>query len=489
MKHLATFFFCLPFLSFLLAQTDTVPDYTLFRPGVQYLYQDYNNQNSLGIYYSRLVGQKLAGLSSDPSSPSPLYRSIQFNPTTYALKIAPSFAGYHLTSNETQTVLYFSDTSTDDRLLLLHAAMPGEEWQAAPSIKARVDSIRHEMVWDLPDSVKYISFSDARADTLLTKAPIRISRSYGLLQGVCFWDMRQRAQPLKLVSSSMPVRGPQLISPEERLLPPAGTKFSLEEIRSMVPNNEPWYFAVKQRNLRVIDSQVNGDNITVNYEESFASWKIGQELDGTPYDGFREDSLTGLWRYDATYLQYFQYQPGEIITTEDGLRLLYADLQPCFGVGLGLTAHFSRIDSTTNELIPDVFDETPSGLFFQHAVGGYGYLGAQSYFDRRLHAVSSPTLECGKPFDLSVSNRKLVDDERIRVFPNPASSVVFLQIPLDLRQTEVQLYAATGQLILSTPWAVGDRRLEVGNLPNGIYTVNIRNADRLGSTRRLLINR
>ncbi|MCX6245517.1 MAG: T9SS type A sorting domain-containing protein [Bacteroidetes bacterium] len=69
--------------------------------------------------------------------------------------------------------------------------------------------------------------------------------------------------------------------------------------------------------------------------------------------------------------------------------------------------------------------------------------------------------------------------ESFRVYPNPATDKVILDLPAsaDLNQTETDIYNAQGKMLLQKPLLKKRTELDLGDLPDGIYFVKVRSGE------------
>jgi hypothetical protein len=83
----------------------------------------------------------------------------------------------------------------------------------------------------------------------------------------------------------------------------------------------------------------------------------------------------------------------------------------------------------------------------------------------------------------SFTNTEAALLEGVRVFPNPVQDELNLSLPAGTILEQARLYHANGQLL--GQWAGAVRQLEVGQWPNGAYTVELQT--NYGVVRRLVV--
>ena len=88
---------------------------------------------------------------------------------------------------------------------------------------------------------------------------------------------------------------------------------------------------------------------------------------------------------------------------------------------------------------------------------------------------------CGDGFELSwvtdysPEGIEEMIEEEIAVYPNPACSTVHVRIPAQKGGADVMLYDVTGRMVLAEMDVVDAVDLNINTLPNGFYTLMIRN--------------
>jgi hypothetical protein len=68
----------------------------------------------------------------------------------------------------------------------------------------------------------------------------------------------------------------------------------------------------------------------------------------------------------------------------------------------------------------------------------------------------------------------LIKAKLFKVYPNPASSVINVELLLnDNKQYQIELMNMLGELILTQPLISNNSTLKTNNLPRGMYLVNL----------------
>jgi hypothetical protein len=74
-------------------------------------------------------------------------------------------------------------------------------------------------------------------------------------------------------------------------------------------------------------------------------------------------------------------------------------------------------------------------------------------------------------------------DDELKIYPNPANKSIAVSIPDDMKSYEINLLNMLGQTLLKTKSNV----IEVSNIPNGIYFVNVQ-SDKTILNKKVIIN-
>ncbi|MEO1257841.1 MAG: T9SS type A sorting domain-containing protein [Bacteroidota bacterium] len=80
-----------------------------------------------------------------------------------------------------------------------------------------------------------------------------------------------------------------------------------------------------------------------------------------------------------------------------------------------------------------------------------------------------------------VSTRGVVNNLEFNIYPNPAKNYVYFEInDLKLRNSTFSLYNTLGQIVINGTIDNGRNKIELNNLQNGTYFLQIRNGDKIG---------
>ena len=138
-----------------------------------------------------------------------------------------------------------------------------------------------------------------------------------------------------------------------------------------------------------------------------------------------------------------------------------------------------------------VLDAMPTGYYFPGLGGPYFSISQTGGVPGDLVGVISDGDTCRMPFDFS---NLIIDntddfrpDARIRLFPNPASGRVTLDVPMDLGNVSLQIFSTDGRLAGQYPAQIRDREVSVAALPPGVYTALVSNAGGLLGRRRVVV--
>jgi hypothetical protein len=81
---------------------------------------------------------------------------------------------------------------------------------------------------------------------------------------------------------------------------------------------------------------------------------------------------------------------------------------------------------------------------------------------------------------LGISEAKRLD---FKMFPNPSTDVVNIQLPSGTDQAQVGIFDYTGRLVSSKTVAASDRQVNVNNLATGMYIIRVTSEDKIGAQR------
>jgi len=117
-----------------------------------------------------------------------------------------------------------------------------------------------------------------------------------------------------------------------------------------------------------------------------------------------------------------------------------------------------------------IFPTTASGISMIWAVGPSTNTSSQ-HATRGATAVGTT---------LGISENKLLS---FKMFPNPASDLVNIQLPAGSDKAEVSIFDYTGRLMKSKTITSNDSKLDVNNLSNGMYLIRVTSNNKIGAQR------
>ena len=123
-----------------------------------------------------------------------------------------------------------------------------------------------------------------------------------------------------------------------------------------------------------------------------------------------------------------------------------------------LLAHLP--DSTVTQTIPTTLDSIP-----------FGFTGTVYLHDRALGTT------CAFPYPMSCTNlgvHEIVESNTMTIYPNPASTIINISLS-DLKNNEAYftMYDCTGKMVRHFSSSLRENSLDRGNLPSGIYFINV----------------
>jgi hypothetical protein len=110
--------------------------------------------------------------------------------------------------------------------------------------------------------------------------------------------------------------------------------------------------------------------------------------------------------------------------------------------------------------IPIIYARGSSTTYSNHGAGNRGFTTLGVTLNTKQNELLS--------FDIS---------------PNPASSLVNIQLPTDTETAIVNIFDYTGRLLNSKAISLTNKTINVSNLANGIYFVRIQSGNKIGSQR------
>lgn len=477
----------------LTAQTDA--DFALFRPGYQYAYSN-------PFYAGRPGESEILEMHWEVEMAfGPFVGTDEYHRELSVL-VPESDGGYSLKTHFAGNVFTEADDqgwtlrNDEDELRIDYSATIGSTWQAAPDIEGRVDSVVRESFFDLEDDVKYISFTETSSDK--TYRSLRISKRYGMLSGPYLSDLRGTDESLSIVGISEPYgwmldevyHGLPLVSAQAISNSVRGDKVFLRKTTPGTLNGndelhiEEVIYETHQGNCDPVLGGV-GHNVSYTTLNYFYDANTGFTMDSVIRFGndfifvsFFDDNSFSDWRnamVGTVFLGPDRLNPRVVLRAEDN----------CMGTGKSLSPLLSQNTSTNYRFQSD--RSLPPQ--FEHSVWTSMETDLNEYASHEIIGQSNQFGNCGEQLDFvygpGVSVREFPDDERIRVFPNPAGDAVQVSIPQEFEEARVTIYDGLGRLVLQSE-TLGERRLNLSELAAGVYTVVVRNAEQPLARRRLV---
>ena len=456
-------------------------DYQLFRPGVQYLYED----TQFEVGFPIAMGGQYYGLQLDGLGCEELYNTLggyANSPSVFTCKVSMAF-GNSVCQTADSTVFNYD---LDGPFVIYQNAAVGERWIAyrygSVNVRAEVTAIESATVLGLSDTVKRIQFFTDQGGPEGIEAVI--SKRYGLVVGQRFDQILFEDGALVLAGMDVPVAGVQLPSPTEFDAIAVGDEIHVETIsrsRTIGPDPDgPRYDQYTQEIVEVMTI----DSITDEFTYFTARGDILRY--NVPLTANRPNRDSVLYRNTVQQLQRPRFpaelsdlQPGQsyiddTLGTDTIYRTFMLQDGPC---GL-LTARLS----TTVHLEPGdrcgmdggQVDEEYGYPFTPHVPVFIDTLPGQGGVSFRAVYLVTPDTICGDPFDFSdiiigVQEFTAAFDVQFEVFPNPTSGQLNVVLPGTVNY-QLRLYNGAGAQVQSQ-WLRGGTvaDLAVSALPAGPY--------------------
>lgn len=494
MKPLALLLFFLMLTGLLFGQPSS--DYRFFRPNVQYIYENPTVTDNNKDYISPLLGM-LGDYKAGGDTMARAYESVaqpipDFIPEG-CFEREPSFAGTSFTEAGGQTVLTFSDSTS---LLILRTAITGDTWTAAPGVTGRIISIAENTFLGLTDSVKTIRFTTDTVGVPIN-VDIEVSRTYGLVVGTYFHDLTHRGIPLPLVGLSSPEVGVQNPSAADVANIPAGTRMAIQRLRSDSRQNGDYFDIYIQQDITTTGQYFDSarQRFVVPYIMNQLTYLNDPTGVRPNFDSLLETGLRDTFSipFNSTLFNHEGRitQPGQLVPSIHGTHLLAPVLLVEDETGFGkFQGELLESWSTPGCYITSQ-ERSTTGRFYAGVGGPYR---TESMFQRNgndVLGVMNDESSFGTFFDFSdvIINgvNDFHPDNRIRLYPNPTSDRITLEIPADLGRASLRIYGADGGLLRTTAAVTGNRSVSIERLTPGIYTVMVVNESGWVGRRRVIV--
>jgi hypothetical protein len=448
--------------------------YQLFRPGVQYLYE---HDLPATDYTSPLLGIRLNGAACQV-----MYESLQPNIPSGDLSCftkVPSFIGSEICQSAGQTSLNLGTDEDPQWLLLFPGAQPGTSWLATvqnnDSVYAKVDHLEWTNVLGLMDSVKtiglYIKNAQGQFLALYEEAPLKISRNYGLTQGVFLHWLGVPASTIDLVGMSTPLVGLQNPDRQRIFQLQSGDQLHLLNIKTTLTETSFYHKHAEKQNTLVSQGWLNGNSI--RYYAFLSDQKIYQSGPAANPDTLYFSAITDTLFLPWASLNYLDQQPGALVASPN-----LSDTWQVVSLG-----HRYYCDRPAKRLgAPFFLNNTPCVLpWFGALIGDdfYAHYGGPYYEQTTIAGIDSRILiyanlseepPCGTPFDAIVSTTSVSSPAPVNIWPNPVHEELNLwYTPAIGYPLKIEIWSAHGQFINTFTAFTENTSIPVQHLPPGVY--------------------
>ncbi|WP_116125674.1 T9SS type A sorting domain-containing protein [Lewinella sp. IMCC34183] len=478
-------------LRFLLLLCTCVPagllaqfDYQLFRPGVQYLYEnpDYADNDS-DLFTTQYFGARVDAMGCDT-----LYGSLEVREEVSCVAKVPSPFGYSVCQTEESTMVRFDST---DQLLLYPAAPVGERWLARDddltTLYAEVISDAPGTVLGVEDRLKVIAFSTASGERIGDS--LVIGQSTDLVSTPRLYRIEDGSPPLTLAGSSAIAGSVQLPAPETYGLAAVGDTFQIDVYNSSTVGapfaaDRPFGGRFSTVEILAVDAS-NAEAYT--YDVRAAIYERGQET--TPV------AVDTLLTFSRPRLPVaFDRQPGARLDTlygqDDVSALIALRRDSCGLYHLQVSTPVDYGDDPDCGVDQAGLDADPGPAYTAgspFSPEDYGSLGGP----RRvaLVYVSTATVRCGAFRDEAVILSPVrpspaAIDLPILLYPNPVTAALTVELPQATTAYTLAVYSSLGQRVLLQAGVWERATLPVDGLARGNYLlVVLRNGQPVGRQR------
>ncbi|WP_420461211.1 T9SS type A sorting domain-containing protein [Neolewinella sp.] len=472
--------------------------FQLFQPGVQYLYENENYVPLDQVFTTQFYGVRVDSLGCQD-----LYTSLAFDQESEQACIhkVPSPFGYAVCQGVDSTLMNFAELG---QLVLYQGAATGSTWTAlrndSVTVRAVVEAVRQDSLFNISDSVKIIALIDGDGDTL---SRISISRTYGLVEGTFFYDLLGDLPPLRLAGTSQDELGLQLPADEVYGRVQVGNEYHIDEVtpaRQISPTDDALYDLHRQRTLTVtsVDSLAD-ETVTFTTTGDLLTFAVRT-------DGSRPGRDSVLYR--DTIMQWaYAYpdalrglQPGARTVTDSLMDELEYRVRSLFrGACDQLSTRFTFEADFPSEADSCGYNDAaldgaaPGGVQapfipFSSDTLAIGMSPVQTFI-RYLDVEGVPA--CGTPYDFSdiiigVREFDAAFDAQFQVFPNPTSGQLNVVLP-GTASYQVRLYNLAGSQVQSQ-WMRGgsQQSLFTETLPVGSYFLVVFEGGRVVGRRQVI---
>ena len=463
--------------------------YQLFRPGVQYLYENPDFSSRTFGFDSQYYGVKLDSLGCGE-----LYGSLEEivrNDESCVIKV-PSPFGYRICQTADSTVMHFG---ADAPLVLYQAAAVGTRWVARDSsgvrLYAEVLSETPATVLGMTDTLKAIGFFTEEGGT--TGPTVTIAKRAGLVDGSRFYRIGQEELPLTLAGLSEPARGVQL---------PLAASYGLAQVGDtfQIAASNPYYLGEPF----VGREGFAGSFFTV----------VVLAVDSSQEGAYTYEVAADLYRYEQslpvpfaldTVFTFFQprlptervRQPGarqdSVFSGPNSSDVLKVFRDSCGLVHQRLSTPANFTDNDTCGFDQAGLDANPGPVYVQgvpfylDAISTQG--GPRSVV---LQYLGSDTRRCGtylEQDDILLSDKTLSDADGIpvEVYPNPTTGTLTVKLSEEAGPYDLSVYNLSGQRMQTVRGVRKQHTLSLSELPAGAYLLVVNGEGHSLARRRVIV--
>jgi hypothetical protein len=445
--------------------------YQLFRPGVQYLYEN------PGFAIFPTTATQFYGVRVDSSDCSELYTTFGYGDSSLPSDCVfrrPAPFGDTVCQNADSTVMDYGDYG---RVVLYQNAPLDSSWTIRTTsdreITATVTEVAVDTFLGLSDTVKTITLTASPDAEEQGATPIRISRRYGLVGGLRFYTFPLPGNELPLAAIHPPSAGMRLPPPEVYGLAAVGDTFQVEIIGRYAFGLLGAGSGEYGRLATVVVQSVDSSQTDV----------YTYEMRGDIYDlGPAGADTVAL---DTTFSYSFSRLPESLATTQPGTvvvdssreattRFLHRAflgpggvLQRQRSTGVGFAS-----DSTCGFDLAGL-DESPGPAYTPYipfSLSVFGTVGGPQGV--RLLYYRSGDRRIGKLRTLdeivSVDHPKR-ESLRIQLYPNPVGDRLTIEVPESNGAYRFEVWDQNGRRLGSYPTTTTETVVNVGDLSRGGY--------------------
>ena len=111
--------------------------------------------------------------------------------------------------------------------------------------------------------------------------------------------------------------------------------------------------------------------------------------------------------------------------------------------------------------------------------GSYNYIKELYIYNNYLFALSTYDVYRRELAPLSVSEKQ--KEQNIKLFPNPATDILSTNIPANSLPAGIKIYDIYGRTVMDFNTNTTDEKIDISNLPKGVYIVKIKSQTETGN--------